>query len=116
MIACGVSLEPALAGGPGRLLIHLAWWASDWLWLLRDSSDMDGSNLPHDGPRTAIAIANVPRPILAVPVEHYRNRPGHWESTTARRPGRTSGTASGMRGMGGAKDTATRRSTIFYGV
>jgi hypothetical protein len=32
----------------------------------------------HDGPWTVIAIANVPRPILAVPVEHYRVRPTHW--------------------------------------
>ena len=33
----------------------------------------------HNGPWTAIAIAQVPRPILAVPVEHYRVRPSHWE-------------------------------------
>lgn len=33
----------------------------------------------HNGPWTAIAIAQVPRPILAVPVEHYRERPAHWE-------------------------------------
>lgn len=33
----------------------------------------------YDGPWTAIAIAQVPRPILAVPSEHYRNRPAHWE-------------------------------------
>jgi len=33
----------------------------------------------HDGPWTAVAIAQVPRPILAVPVEHYKVRPEHWE-------------------------------------
>jgi hypothetical protein len=33
----------------------------------------------HNGPWTAIAIAEVPRPILAVPVEHYKVRPEHWE-------------------------------------
>ncbi len=33
----------------------------------------------HNGPWTAIAIAQVPRPILAVPVEHYKVRPQHWE-------------------------------------
>lgn len=33
----------------------------------------------HNGPWTAIAIAQVPRPILVVPVEDYRNRPAHWE-------------------------------------
>lgn len=33
----------------------------------------------HNGPWTAIAIAQVPRPILAVPVEHYKVRPEHWE-------------------------------------
>ncbi len=32
----------------------------------------------YDGPWTAIAIDQVPRPILAVPVEHYRNHPEHW--------------------------------------
>jgi len=32
----------------------------------------------HDGPWTVIAIAQVPRPILAVPVEHYNVRPAHW--------------------------------------
>ena len=32
----------------------------------------------YDGPWTAIAIAQVPRPVLAVPVEHYRNRPERW--------------------------------------
>ncbi len=33
----------------------------------------------YNGPWTAIAIAQVPRPILVVPVEHFRSRPGHWE-------------------------------------
>jgi hypothetical protein len=33
----------------------------------------------HNGPWTAIAIAEVPRPILAVPVERYKVRPQHWE-------------------------------------
>jgi hypothetical protein len=33
----------------------------------------------YNGPWTAIAIAQVPRPILAVPVQHYHNRPSHWE-------------------------------------
>ena len=33
----------------------------------------------YNGPWTAIAIAQVPRPILAVPVQHYHNRPAHWE-------------------------------------
>jgi len=33
----------------------------------------------YNGPWTAIAIAQVPRPILAVPAEHYHNRPAHWE-------------------------------------
>jgi len=33
----------------------------------------------YNGPWTAIAIAQVPRPILAVPVQHYHNRPEHWE-------------------------------------
>ena len=32
----------------------------------------------YNGPWTAIAIAQVPRPILAVPVEHYKVRPAHW--------------------------------------
>ncbi len=33
----------------------------------------------HNGPWTVIAIDRVPRPILAVPVEHYHNRPANWE-------------------------------------
>ncbi len=32
----------------------------------------------YNGPWTAIAIGHVPRPVLAVPVEHYRNRPEQW--------------------------------------
>ena len=32
----------------------------------------------HDGPWTVIAIAQVPGPILAVPVERYPVRPTHW--------------------------------------
>ena len=32
----------------------------------------------YNGPWTAIAIAQVPRPILAVPVQHYHNRPATW--------------------------------------
>ncbi len=32
----------------------------------------------YDGPWIAIAITQVPRPILAVPVERYRDRPGRW--------------------------------------
>ncbi len=32
----------------------------------------------YNGPWRAIAIADVPRPVLAVPVEHYRNRPERW--------------------------------------
>jgi hypothetical protein len=33
----------------------------------------------HTGPWTAVAITQVPRPILVVPVEHYRNRSAHWK-------------------------------------
>ena len=33
----------------------------------------------HTGPWTAVGIAQVPRRVLAVPVEHYRDRPAHWE-------------------------------------
>jgi hypothetical protein len=33
----------------------------------------------HNGPWTAIAIAQVPPPILAVPAEHYKLRPEHWK-------------------------------------
>jgi len=33
----------------------------------------------HNGPWAPLAIAQVPGPILAVPVEHYRVRPAHWE-------------------------------------
>jgi hypothetical protein len=32
----------------------------------------------YDGPWTVIAIEQVPRPILRVPAEQYRERPGHW--------------------------------------
>ena len=32
----------------------------------------------HDGPWTVIAISQVPRPILAVPIERYKVRPAHW--------------------------------------
>ena len=32
-----------------------------------------------NGPWMAIAIVLVPRPILAVPVDHYKERPEHWE-------------------------------------
>jgi hypothetical protein len=32
----------------------------------------------YDGPWTGIAIDRVPRPILAVPVERYRERPERW--------------------------------------
>jgi hypothetical protein len=32
----------------------------------------------YNGPWTAIAITQVPRPILAVPVERYRDRPVRW--------------------------------------
>ena len=33
----------------------------------------------HNGPWTVIAIATVPRPILALPIERYRIRPTHWQ-------------------------------------
>ncbi len=33
----------------------------------------------YNGPWAVIAIERVPRPILAVPVEYYHNRPAHWE-------------------------------------
>ena len=36
----------------------------------------------YNGPWTMITVAQVPPPILAVPVEYYRSPPGHW-----RRPG-----------------------------
>jgi hypothetical protein len=32
----------------------------------------------YNGPWTVIAIEQVPRPILRVPAEHYRERPEHW--------------------------------------
>ncbi len=32
----------------------------------------------HSGPWTVISIAQVPRPVLSVPVERYRERPPHW--------------------------------------
>jgi hypothetical protein len=33
----------------------------------------------HSGPWTVLAINQVPRPVLAVPVERYKVRPEHWE-------------------------------------
>jgi WXXGXW repeat (2 copies) len=33
----------------------------------------------YNGPWTVISIAQVPRPVLAVPVEQYRERPAHWK-------------------------------------
>ena len=33
----------------------------------------------YNGPWTVISIEQVPRPILRVPVEHYRERPEHWK-------------------------------------
>ncbi len=33
----------------------------------------------YNGPWTGVAIAQVPRPILAVPAERYHPRPAHWE-------------------------------------
>ncbi len=33
----------------------------------------------HNGPWTPIPIAYVPRRVLAVPADHYHNRPAHWE-------------------------------------
>jgi hypothetical protein len=33
----------------------------------------------YNGPWTVIGIAQVPRPVLAVPVEQYRERPPHWK-------------------------------------
>jgi hypothetical protein len=32
----------------------------------------------YNGPWTVISIRQVPRPVLAVPVEQYRERPPHW--------------------------------------
>lgn len=32
----------------------------------------------YNGPWTAIGIGQVPHPVLAVPVDHYRNRPAQW--------------------------------------
>lgn len=32
----------------------------------------------YNGPWTVIGIAQVPRPVLAIPVEQYRERPAHW--------------------------------------
>ena len=32
----------------------------------------------YNGPWTAIALGHVPRPVRAVPVEHYRDRPAQW--------------------------------------
>ena len=33
----------------------------------------------HDGPWIVIAVGQVPRPILAVPVDYYKDRPNHWK-------------------------------------
>jgi len=33
----------------------------------------------YNGPWTVISIEQVPRPILRVPAEHYRERPEHWK-------------------------------------
>jgi hypothetical protein len=33
----------------------------------------------YDGPWTVISISQVPRPVLAVPVDQYRERPAHWK-------------------------------------
>lgn len=33
----------------------------------------------HKGPWTVLAINQVPRAVLAVPVDHYKIRPEHWE-------------------------------------
>ncbi len=33
----------------------------------------------HNGPWTVLAIAQVPRAVLAVPVDHYKVRPKHWQ-------------------------------------
>lgn len=33
----------------------------------------------HDGPWTVIAVERVPRSILRVPANYYRNRPDHWK-------------------------------------
>jgi hypothetical protein len=33
----------------------------------------------YNGPWTVIALEQVPRPILRVPAEHYRERPEHWK-------------------------------------
>jgi hypothetical protein len=33
----------------------------------------------YNGPWAMIAVAQVPPPILAVPVEYYRSPPGHWK-------------------------------------
>jgi len=33
----------------------------------------------HNGPWIAVGIGQVPGPVLAVPVEHYKVRPAHWE-------------------------------------
>jgi len=40
----------------------------DWFWATS-----------YNGPWTVISIAQVPRPILRVPAEHYRERPAHWK-------------------------------------
>jgi hypothetical protein len=33
----------------------------------------------HGGPWTVIALEQVPRSVRGVPVEYYRNKPGHWK-------------------------------------
>jgi len=33
----------------------------------------------YNGPWTVLSIAQVPRPVLPVPVEQYRERPPHWK-------------------------------------
>jgi hypothetical protein len=33
----------------------------------------------HNGPWTFVAFEHVPQPVLAVPVQYYKVRPGHWK-------------------------------------
>ena len=46
-------------------------------YLYRDGYWLRARN--YRGPWTVISIAQVPRPVLSVPVEHYKERPPHWE-------------------------------------
>lgn len=84
-VSIGINLgaPPKLVAIPGTPVYHAPALAYNYFsygghyYLFRDGAWFRAS--AYSGPWVSIAVGTVPPPILHVPVEYYKNPPGHWK-------------------------------------